>query len=89
MSEFKEYLKSNKAEIRAITQNDIILFNNDDKLPAPFQFNISISGEDLKNGSPKIGDVVGRNPKNRLDQWLIAEKYFKENFISTEKEKTK
>ena len=41
---------------------------------------VSISVEDLANGSPKSGDMVARNPKNHSDQWLVAEKYFKDNF---------
>lgn len=40
---------------------------------------ISISPEDLKNGSPKVGDMIARNPLNHKDQWLVAEKYFNEN----------
>ena len=42
--------------------------------------NISVSDQDLRNGSPKIGDMIARNPKNHLDQWLVAEQYFKDNF---------
>jgi hypothetical protein len=40
---------------------------------------ISISEEDKKNGSPKLGDMIARNPKNHLDQWLVAQKYFDDN----------
>jgi len=40
---------------------------------------VSISEEDSKNGSPKIGDMIARNPKNHKDQWLVAKKYFEEN----------
>lgn len=32
------------------------------------------------NGSPKIGDMIARNPKDYSDQWLVAEQYFKDNF---------
>lgn len=42
---------------------------------------ISISDEDRKNGSPKAGDMVARNPQNHSDKWLVASKYFKENLI--------
>ena len=45
---------------------------------------ISISEVDLKNGSPKKGDMIARNPKNHEDKWLVAEKYFKDNFEDTE-----
>jgi hypothetical protein len=41
---------------------------------------ISISEPDLANGSPKLGDMIARNPKNYSDQWLVAEKYFLDNF---------
>lgn len=39
-----------------------------------------ISEEDKKAGSPKVGDMIARNPKNHLDKWLVAEKYFQDNF---------
>lgn len=42
-------------------------------------WNVNISGEDLINGSPKLGDMVARNPKNHDDQWLVAKSYFEEN----------
>jgi len=41
---------------------------------------VSISVEDLANGSPKIGDMIARNPKNHNDQWLVAQQYFSDNF---------
>jgi len=41
---------------------------------------VSISEEDLKKGSPKIGDMIARNPKNHKDQWLVAEQYANDNF---------
>ena len=41
---------------------------------------VSIGIEDVKAGSPKIGDMIARNPKNYNDMWLIAEKYFHDNF---------
>jgi hypothetical protein len=44
------------------------------------EFRVSISDVDKANGSPKIGDMIARNPKNHNDQWLVAEKYFKDNF---------
>ncbi len=40
---------------------------------------VSISDEDRKNGSPKAGDMIARNPKNHADQWLVARKYFEGN----------
>jgi hypothetical protein len=41
---------------------------------------LGISSEDLKAGSPKAGDMIARNPKNHLDQWLVAAQYFADNF---------
>lgn len=40
---------------------------------------VSISAQDIANGSPKVGDMIARNPVNHNDRWLVAEKYFKEN----------
>jgi hypothetical protein len=51
-------------------------WNENDAFPS----NISISEVDKKNGSPKLGDMVARNPNNHNDIWLVAEQYFKENF---------
>lgn len=41
--------------------------------------NVSISQADLDNGSPKLGDMIARNPKNHDDKWLVAEAYFNDN----------
>jgi hypothetical protein len=43
---------------------------------------VSISEPDIKNGSPKPGDKIARNPTNHEDRWLVAEKYFADNFES-------
>jgi hypothetical protein len=67
-NEFKQYRKSQTAELRPYM---------------PGQFldpEVLISPEDLKNGSPKPGDMIARNPKNHKDQWLVAGQYFKDNF---------
>ena len=88
MSEFKKYRREQIAELRPVTQNDIDLYNAGDSIPASFQFNISISSADQKNGSPKIGDMIARNPKNHNDQWLVAKDYFDENFEPVEQPKT-
>ena len=39
-----------------------------------------ISDADLRSGSPRIGDMIARNPNNHLDQWLVAQQYFQDNF---------
>ena len=41
---------------------------------------ISVSTADLKNGSPKTGDMIARNPRNPEDRWLVAQAYFRANF---------
>jgi hypothetical protein len=82
MNEFKKYRRTQIAEMRPITFEDIKAFENDKHIHSIIgnEFKISISDVDLQNGSPKIGDMVARNPKNHNDQWLVAEKYFQENF---------
>lgn len=40
---------------------------------------ISVSPEDINNGSPKPGDMIARNPKNHDDMWLVAKQYFEDN----------
>ena len=84
--EFSKYRRKQIAELRPVTKTDvknyevqneiIISFNPDNPLT------VSISDVDRENGSPKIGDMIARNPKNHLDQWLVAEQYFKDNFES-------
>ena len=74
MSEFKQYRRTQIVKMRPVTQyeaenQDAILDNG-----------ISVLQSDLENGSPKIGDMIARNPKNHNDQWLVAEQYFKDNF---------
>lgn len=49
---------------------------------------VSISQADLNNGSPKIGDMIARNPENHNDKWLVAAKYFADNFEPMENELT-
>ena len=44
-------------------------------------FGCSISEADDKNGSPKIGDMIAVNPDDETDTWLVAEKFFKDNYI--------
>lgn len=72
MSNFKKYVRTNIAEMRP--------FKKGDKLTG-----VSISDADKKNGSPKAGDMIARNPKNHNDKWLVAKKYFKDNFKPADK----
>lgn len=41
---------------------------------------VAISPEDTRAGSPKVGDMIARNPANHKDQWLVAAAYFAANF---------
>lgn len=67
MSAFKQYRRKQIAELRRWFPNDIMT-------------GISVSAEDARAGSPKDGDMIARNPKNHADQWLVAAKYFSDNF---------
>lgn len=72
MTEFKKYKRTNLAEMRPYQVGEVL------------SSKVSISSEDLKNGSPKVGDMIARNPENHNDQWLVAKKYFQENFEVTD-----
>ena len=69
--EFKKYKRIEILEMRPVTENEIA---------EGLDFNISVSNADFKNGSPKIGDMIARNPKDHRDQWLVSEQFFKDNF---------
>lgn len=69
MTEFKQYRRSQIAELRPF-----VLGENLDDL------RVSVSSVDLEAGSPKPGDMIARNPKNHADMWLVAGKYFSDNF---------
>jgi hypothetical protein len=68
MEEFKQYRRKLIAEFRS--------FQEGEQLPE----SVSISQVDRDNGSPKVGDMIARNPKNHDDQWLVAKRYFEDNF---------
>jgi hypothetical protein len=68
MNEFKQYRRKQIAELRS--------FQEGEQLPE----SVSISQVDRDNGSPKVGDMIARNPKNHDDQWLVAKQYFEDNF---------
>ena len=82
--EFEKYKKIKIAELRKVNIDDLlefvlikkitILFNKDTEVT------VSISDTDLENGSPILGDMIARNPKNHNDQWLVAKEYFEDNF---------
>ena len=72
--EFKQYRRTQIAEMRPVTQHEA---ENQDAI---LDNGISVSQVDLENGSPKVGDMIARNPKNHKDQWLVAKQYFNDNF---------
>ena len=84
MTDFKKYRRTQIAELRPVTKENIDFYSKYKYLQSTetdMGWNeVSISIEDKMNGSPKIGDMIARNPKNHDDQWLIANDYFKENF---------
>tara|TARA_R110000764_G_C10977434_1_gene379932 strand:- start:264 stop:479 length:216 start_codon:yes stop_codon:yes gene_type:complete len=41
---------------------------------------VSISEADKNNGSPKFGDMIAFNPKDKTDMWLVAEEFFANNY---------
>lgn len=85
MDSFKKYRRKDFAELREVTHIDIQDYAI---IPQTFLSMISVSKEDLKAGSPKLGDMIARNPKNHNDMWLVAEKYFEDNFEKRTKEAT-
>jgi hypothetical protein len=68
MSEFRQYRRTQIAEIRTYEDGEVL------------SDRVSISASDKENGSPKVGDMIARNPANHEDQWLIAKDYFDMNF---------
>ncbi len=73
---FKKYKRIENAEMRPVTKKECYYLAE--------QFaelcNVSVSTEDARAGSPQVGDMIARNPKNHKDQWLVAGQYFKDNF---------
>jgi hypothetical protein len=75
MSQFKQYRRSQIAELRPYISGENL---------SP---RVSISSADYDAGSPKLGDMIARNPKNHDDQWLVAAQYFADNFEPMTEEK--
>ena len=59
--------------MRAVTEDDRIDFVS--KYPK-----INISKVDSDAGSPKLGDMIRRDPRNHDMQWLVAARHFAGNF---------
>jgi hypothetical protein len=68
MNKFKQYRRKHIAELRSFQEGEQL------------SESVSISQVDRDNGSPKAGDMIARNPKNHDDQWLVAKRYFEDNF---------
>ena len=83
---FKKYRRKQIAELRKVDDNDLLQFVRKKKIVVvdnkDSEVIVSISDVDLMNGSPKEGDMIARNPKNHLDQWLVSKEYFNDNFES-------
>ena len=75
MDEYKEYIRTNIAEMRDVTSLEV-----EEGLKAIQDKSISVSQADIDNGSPTLGDKIARNPENHKDKWLVAKKYFEDNF---------
>lgn len=68
--------------VTPVTEEDIKEYKDTNIIQAKgfSNFRVSISNVDKReNNSPKIGDMIAINPDCPADQWLIEEKYFKEN----------
>lgn len=71
--EWKQYRRKGLSEMQEIDCGE-------DTATTLMYAGVSISQADLDNGSPRPGDMIARNPKNHNDQWLVAKKYFEDNF---------
>jgi hypothetical protein len=76
MSEWKKYKRKGLSEMRPYISGEI--------LPET----VSISDADLKNGSPKEGDMIAKNPLNENNQWLVAKKHFEDNLELADEQNT-
>jgi ribosomal protein S8 len=83
-TEFNKYKRKQIAELRRVNKADIEFYSKYKYIQSTetdMGWNeVSISVEDRMAGSPKIGDMIARNPKNHDDQWLVAKQYFDDNF---------
>ncbi len=70
-NKWTKYVRSGNAIMRPV-QGDTLESLQTEK--------VSVAQSDIDNGSPKIGDMIARNPNQFKDQWLVAKKYFEENF---------
>lgn len=78
--QFKEYRRKGVALARPVTAKEVAIYEDNKVLISEGGIVISIAAVDKAAGSPKIGDMIAKNPKDEDDQWLIAEAYFLDNF---------
>lgn len=70
--EFKQYRRIAIAEMRPFEDT-----SEDRNFVAQC---VSVSAADTNQGSPKLGDMIARNPANHNDMWLVSAAYFEKNF---------
>lgn len=63
MSEFKNYRRKRITEMRPY-------------VPGENMELIGIGEEARRSGSPKLGDMIARDPINHFDQWLVHKEFF-------------
>lgn len=64
---FRRYRKKQLAEMRPY-------------VPGEPTTHIAINEVDRANGSPTSGDMISRNPANHADVYLVAAKFFADNY---------
>ena len=64
--QFKQYKRKGLSELTPWT-------------PSMDMTRVSVSQADKEAGSPKLGDMIARNPVNHKDMWLVARDYFEAN----------
>ena len=67
MHDFRQYRNKKIAELRPYMEGEPL-------------GDVSVSKADADAGSPKVGDMIARNPKNPDDMWLVSKRYFEDNF---------
>jgi len=81
---YVNFMKSSTTPMREVTDQEISLGAKDLKNKG-----ISISDEDIRNGSPKKGDMIAMNPENPADKWLVSKEYFEKNYMKVPEVNTK
>jgi hypothetical protein len=67
MADFTQYRKKQLAEMRPYVAGEPLV-------------GVSIADVDRQAGSPKVGDMVARNPLDHRDQWLVTEAFVAANY---------